>query len=266
MCINIFKHIKALVFFRALQLKQTDHTMNDTLNLVDIDAKLQQATPQEILEYALSQHENLAISFSGAEDVVLVDMAARIRPGVSIFCLDTGRLHGETYQFIEKVRKHYDINLELLFPSADAVQKLVGQKGLFSFYDDNHKECCGVRKVGPLRTKLLQLDAWVTGQRKDQSPGTRTSIPVIQNDKVFARPGESLIKFNPLANWSSNQVWQYIREHGVPYNRLHDQGYVSIGCEPCTRPVGPGQHEREGRWWWEEATKKECGLHSSNVK
>ncbi|WP_045859970.1 phosphoadenylyl-sulfate reductase [Teredinibacter purpureus] len=238
--------------------------MNKTVNLVDIDAQLQQSTPQEVLEYALAQHDNLAISFSGAEDIVLIDMATRIKPNVEVFCLDTGRLHAETYQFMERVRKHYAIKMDILFPNADSVQKLVASKGLFSFYDDDHKECCGIRKVGPLRAKLLELDAWVTGQRKDQSPGTRASIPVIQNDKVFARPNEQLTKFNPLVNWTSQQVWDYIRANDVPYNALHDAGYVSIGCEPCTRPVGPGQHEREGRWWWEESTKKECGLHSTN--
>lgn len=240
--------------------------MNDSISLVDLDKTLQESTPEQILEHALEQHDNLAVSFSGAEDVILVHMAAKIRPGVNIFCLDTGRLHAETYQFIEKVRQTYDVQLDILFPDADNVQKLVSQKGLFSFYEDNHQECCGIRKVGPLRDKLLSLDAWVTGQRKDQSPGTRASIPVVQNDKVFARPGENLTKYNPLVNWSSEQVWNYIRAEGIPYNGLHDQGYVSIGCEPCTKAIGPGQHEREGRWWWEEATKKECGLHSANSK
>lgn len=240
--------------------------MSNTIDYTDIDAKLQEASPQEILAYALAEHDNLAISFSGAEDVVLVDMAAKIKPGVQVFCLDTGRLHAETYQFIEQVRKHYDIKLDILFPDSAAVQKLVAEKGLFSFFEDNHQECCGIRKVGPLRKKLLEVDAWVTGQRKDQSPGTRASIPVIQNDRVFARAGDTLTKFNPLVNWTSQQVWDYIRAEGVPYNSLHDKGFVSIGCEPCTRPTGPGQHEREGRWWWEEATKKECGLHATNVK
>lgn len=241
--------------------------MNDNLiDLTDLDEKLQQASPQEILAHALEQYDNIAISFSGAEDVALIDMATRIRPGVQVFCLDTGRLHSETYEFIETVRKHYDIDLNILFPDAEAVQKLVSEKGLFSFYQDNHQECCGIRKVGPLRRKLLTLDAWVTGQRKDQSPGTRASIPVVQNDKVFARPNETLTKYNPLVNWSSKQVWDYIRSNNVPYNPLHDQGFVSIGCAPCTKPIGPGQHEREGRWWWEEATKKECGLHSTNIK
>lgn len=241
--------------------------MNDNLiDLTDLDEKLQQASPQEILADALERHDNIAISFSGAEDVALIDMATRIRPGVRVFCLDTGRLHSETYEFIETVRKHYVIDLSILFPDAEAVQKLVSEKGLFSFYEDNHQECCGIRKVGPLRRKLLTLDAWVTGQRKDQSPGTRASIPVVQNDKVFARPNETLTKYNPLVNWSSQQVWDYIRSNNVPYNPLHDQGFVSIGCAPCTKPIGPGQHEREGRWWWEEATKKECGLHSTNIK
>ncbi|WP_339068167.1 phosphoadenylyl-sulfate reductase [Teredinibacter turnerae] len=235
--------------------------MNDTINLVDLDSNLQAASPQEILAHALAEHDNIAISFSGAEDVVLVDMASRIKPGVQVFCLDTGRLHAATYEFIDKVRQHYDVDLQILFPDATAVQQLVNEKGLFSFYQDTHKECCAIRKVGPLRKKLLTLDAWITGQRKDQSPGTRANIPVVQHDRAFSRPGEVLAKYNPLVNWTSAQVWDYIRSNDVPYNKLHDQGFISIGCEPCTRPTGPGQHEREGRWWWEEETKKECGLH-----
>ncbi|MFL0808930.1 MAG: phosphoadenylyl-sulfate reductase [Agarilytica sp.] len=240
--------------------------MSDTLSLTDIDAKLQESSPQAILEHALGEYDNIAISFSGAEDVVLVDMAAKIKANISVFSLDTGRLHAETYQFIEKVRKHYNIDIDVLFPDAQAVQTLVKEKGLYSFYEDMHQECCGIRKVGPLRKHLLTLDAWITGQRKDQSPGTRAQIPVIQNDRAFSRPNEHLVKFNPLVNWTSEQVWQYIRENDVPYNTLHDQGFKSIGCEPCTKATNPGQHERVGRWWWEEATKKECGLHSSNTK
>lgn len=239
--------------------------MSGSIKLVDLDKTLQQQSPQEILSYAIDTYNNIALSFSGAEDVVLVDIASKIKPGIQVFCLDTGRLHAETYRYIESVRNHYDIRLEILFPESKAVETLVREKGLFSFYEDNHQECCGVRKVGPLRRKLLELDAWVTGQRKDQSPGTRAEIPIIQEDKLFARPGEKLAKFNPLVNWSSQQVWEYIRVNQVPYNPLHDHGYVSIGCEPCTKAIGPGQHEREGRWWWEEATKKECGLHAGNI-
>lgn len=240
--------------------------MNDSLiSMVDIEQKLQAESPQKIIKYALSQFESIAISFSGAEDVVLIEMARNYRPDIQVFCLDTGRLHPETYKYIEKVRKHYGIQIQIISPDGDAVRKLVTEKGLFSFYEDDHKECCGIRKIEPLRKKLREVDAWITGQRKDQSP-TRAEIPVIQNDKLFARENSTLTKFNPLANWTSEEVWGYIRMCEIPYNELHDKGFVSIGCEPCTRPVGPNQHEREGRWWWEEATKKECGLHSGNLE
>lgn len=232
----------------------------------DWAATYSEKSPQEIIGLALDNFDNIAISFSGAEDVVLVDMAAKLKKDVRVFTLDTGRLHPETYRFLEKVREHYGIKLEVCFPDTQTIQKLAEEKGLFSFYQDDHKECCAVRKVGPLRAKLSTLSAWVTGQRKDQSPGTRTEIPVVQNDKAFSTANNQLTKFNPLANWSSEQVWAYIRENNVPYNELHEKGFTSIGCEPCTRPVLPNQHEREGRWWWEEATQKECGLHSANIE
>ena len=234
------------------------------INVVDLEQQLQQQSPQKIIKYALSQFENIAISFSGAEDVALIEMARNYRPDISVFCLDTGRLHAETYRFIEKVRKHYGIKIQIVSPDGEALRKFTTEKGLFSFYEDGHQECCGIRKTQPLRKKLAEVDAWITGQRKDQSP-TRAEIPVIQDDKLFARPNETLTKFNPLANWSSKEVWDYIRMCEAPYNELHDKGFISIGCEPCTRPVGPNEHERAGRWWWEEATKKECGLHAGNV-
>lgn len=238
---------------------------DNQIPLVDTDAEMQSWSPRKILKHALNEFDNIAISFSGAEDVVLIDMAHSIRQDIQVFSLDTGRLHAETYRFIERVRKHYGIAIDILSPDGDAVRDLVTRKGLFSFYEDDHKECCGIRKIQPLRKKLLEVDAWITGQRKDQSPGTRAGIPVIQDDLAFARPGEKLTKFNPLANWTSNDVWDYIRGNNLPYNELHDRGFISIGCEPCTKPVGPGQHEREGRWWWEESTKKECGLHGTNI-
>jgi len=221
--------------------------------------------PEEILAFALERYAEIALSFSGAEDVVLVEMASRIRPGVQVFCLDTGRLHPETYRFLEQVRERYPIALHVLSPDAVPLAALVRQKGLFSFLVDGHGECCGIRKVAPLRRHLATLRAWVTGQRKDQSPSTRSVVPVIQLDEAFGTPERPLLKFNPLAGWSSARVWQYIRDNEIPYNALHERGFVSIGCEPCTRPVLPNQHEREGRWWWEEATKKECGLHPKNV-
>ncbi len=223
-------------------------------------------TPQEILRHALAHHDNIALSFSGAEDVVLVDMAVKLRPDVRVFCLDTGRLHRETYEFLEKVRDHYGIALEVMFPDAGAVEQLVREKGLFSFYRDDHKECCGIRKVEPLRRKLATLEAWITGQRKDQSPGTRAVIPVVQVDGASTGASGALVKYNPLANWRSIDVWRYIRGNNVPYNALHERGFVSIGCDPCTRAILPGQHEREGRWWWEDSTKKECGLHITNIE
>ena len=228
---------------------------------VEYDAK----SPEEILALGLERFDRIAVSFSGAEDVVVVDMAQRLKKGVPVFCLDTGRLHAETYRLLDQVRERYDLALELLFPDAGAVEKLVRDKGLFSFYQDGHTECCGIRKVQPLKRKLETLDAWVTGQRKDQSPNTRALLPVVQEDTTFSTEERRLYKLNPLANWSSAQVWQYLRDNDLPFNELHQRGYVSIGCEPCTRAVLPGQHEREGRWWWEEATKKECGLHARNV-
>lgn len=242
-----------------------------TIDQVDaLNAEYSSKEPRDIIKLALNQAGDIAISFSGAEDVVLIDMAARIakRTGQSfrVFSLDTGRLHKETYQFLDTVRKHYDIDIEICFPDAEAVQALVTEKGFFSFYQDDHKECCGIRKVGPLRQKLATVDGWITGQRKDQSPGTRQEIPVVQYDEGFSGEGKHLMKYNPLANWSSEQVWSYIRMMEVPYNPLHEQGFISIGCEPCTRPVLPNQHEREGRWWWEEATQKECGLHAGNTE
>jgi phosphoadenosine phosphosulfate reductase len=236
------------------------------LDTAALAAEYDSKPPQDILRLALEQFDRIAISFSGAEDVVLVDMATRIKQDVAVFSLDTGRLHPETYRFLEQVKEKYGVTLEVLTPDPTALEKLVREKGLYSFYKDGHKECCGIRKVAPLRRKLGTLDAWVTGQRKDQSPGTRASIPVVEKDQAFSRPDHTLYKFNPLSNWSSAQVWRYIRENEVPYNELHSRGFISIGCEPCTRPVLPNQHEREGRWWWEEETLKECGLHAGNVK
>ncbi len=224
-------------------------------------AALEDRHPKEILEVAFANFQNIAISFSGAEDIVLLDMASRIKPDFKAFCLDTGRLPPETYDFLERVRERYELALEILFPAADAVERLVNSKGPNSFYKDGHQECCGIRKVAPLRKKLVALDAWVTGQRRDQSPETRTGVPVVQSDAAFSTPGHPLVKFNPLARWSSAQVWDYIHAYDVPYNVLHERGYVSIGCAPCTRAVLPNQHEREGRWWWERADVKECGLH-----
>ncbi|BDM83381.1 phosphoadenylyl-sulfate reductase [Acaryochloris marina] len=243
---------------------QTIHTVDTSLDIPNIQEELAQGRPQKILKFALKKFDNIAIAFSGAEDVILIDMAVKIRPDVNVFCLDTGRLHPETYGFIDQVRNHYNLNIELLFPDPEQVEGLVREKGLFSFYKDGHKECCSIRKVRPLRRKLSTLDAWVTGQRQDQSQ-TRSNLPVIQHDGAFSTEMHTLVKFNPLSNWTSDQVWQYIRAYEVPFNPLHSQGFVSIGCAPCTRSILPHQHERQGRWWWENPDDKECGLHATNT-
>jgi phosphoadenosine phosphosulfate reductase len=237
-----------------------------TFDIQTVHAELQGKKPRSILKSALENFDNIAISFSGAEDVVLIDMALNIRKDIRVFSLDTGRLHPETYRFIEKVRQHYQIDIEMLSPDRESLDPFVTEKGLFSFYEDGHQQCCGIRKVDPLRKKLSQLDAWITGQRKDQSMDTRQDIPEVQIDTAFSTEDKTLIKFNPLLNWNSSQVWDHIEAYQVPYNKLYSKGFISIGCEPCTRPVLPNQHERAGRWWWEEATKKECGLHAGNVK
>jgi phosphoadenosine phosphosulfate reductase len=180
--------------------------------------------------------------------------------------LVTGRLHPETYRFIEKVRKHYQIDIDILTPDRAMLDSFVKKKGLFSFYEDGHQECCGLRKVEPLKRHLTHVDAWITGQRKDQSADTRQDVPEVEIDTAFSTAGHPLFKFNPLLNWRSAQVWDHIEAYQVPYNPLHERGFISIGCEPCTRPVLPNQHERAGRWWWEDGTKKECGLHAGNLK
>lgn len=221
--------------------------------------KLEGRPAQEILEHGLSRlGERCAIAFSGAEDVALIDMAAKSGLKFSVFSLDTGRLHSETYRFIDSVRQYYGIDIHVVSPNFVALEDLVRKKGLFSFYEDGHGECCGVRKVEPLRRVLGRFDGWVTGQRRDQSP-TRTDVPVLLWDKTH-KPG-GMVKINPLAALTQAEIWRYIRDNDVPYNDLHDRGFVSIGCEPCTRAIRPGEHERAARWWWEDATKRECGLH-----
>lgn len=232
--------------------------------------ELEPKSPLEIMDHALKTFgTEIGIAFSGAEDVALIEYAHLTGRPYRVFSLDTGRLNPETYQLFDAVEKHYGIHIEYTFPDAQETMELVRTKGMFSFYEDGHQECCRVRKVKPLRRQLKTLQAWITGQRKDQSPGTRMAVPVVEVDPVFegveGGPG-SLIKYNPLSNMSSAEVWNFLRVMGVPTNKLHECGYISIGCEPCTRPVLPNQHEREGRWWWEDSTAKECGLHSGNIK
>ena len=224
---------------------------------------LRNMAPPEILAEAQRRFgDDLVIAFSGAEDAALIDMAWRNRLPFRVFCLDTGRLHPETYSFIDTVRNHYDIEIEIFTPSPLLLEPFVREKGMNSFYRDGHAECCGIRKVEPLARALKGRRAWAAGLRRDQSPSTRGAMAVVEEDEAHRTPeGHPLVKINPVLNWSSGEIWLYIRENKVPYNPLHDAGYKSIGCAPCTRASRPGEHERMARWWWEDSTHRECGLH-----
>lgn len=236
------------------------------MNIESLQKELNNKQPREILSVIYPKVKNITLSFSGAEDVVLIDMACKLGLEPNVFTLDTGRLHPETYRFIQTVMEHYNIKISILTPEHKALQKLTDEKGLFSFYQDGHKDCCGIRKVEPLKRHLSTHSAWITGQRRDQSKSTRDSLEIVELDASFTGVEDELLKFNPLCHWSSEQVWAYIRALDVPFNLLHNQGYPSIGCEPCTRPVLPHQEAREGRWWWESENNKECGLHSGLSK
>jgi phosphoadenosine phosphosulfate reductase len=192
-----------------------------------------------------------------AEDMVLTDMILRGKLPIRIFTLETGRLHAETIDMLDRIRQTYGYDVTPYRPEPVAVESYVRQNGLNAFYDsvEMRKECCRIRKVEPLNRALAGNNAWITGQRRAQS-ATRTALDVQEQDDAHG-----MTKFNPLADWSEQDVWQYIRANNVPYNPLHDKGYPSIGCEPCTRAVQPGEDIRAGRWWWENPESKECGLH-----
>lgn len=192
-----------------------------------------------------------------AEDMVLTDLILREKLNIKIFSLETGRLHAETLGVLDKIQQRYDYTVTLYKPEQSAVDAYVKTNGLDAFYNsvEMRKECCRIRKVEPLNRALAGNKAWITGQRKAQST-TRTALEIQEDDAVH-----SMTKFNPLADWSEDDVWHYIRQNDVPYNPLHDHGYPSIGCQPCTRAIEPGEDIRAGRWWWENPESKECGLH-----
>ena len=192
-----------------------------------------------------------------AEDMVLTDLILRAKLPIGIFTLETGRLHKETLGMVDRIKETYGYDVNLYKPEAAAVDAYVQQNGLNAFYDsvEMRKECCRIRKVEPLNRALAGNKAWVTGQRRAQST-TRAELAVQEDD-----PAHGMTKFNPLADWSEEDVWNYIRSNNVPYNPLHDKGYPSIGCEPCTRAIQPCEDVRAGRWWWENPESKECGLH-----
>ncbi|QRK07442.1 phosphoadenylyl-sulfate reductase [Archangium violaceum] len=221
--------------------------------------ELLEAPAEEVLawvERRFGSRAAIASSF-GAEDMVLIDLARTHAPSVRLFTLDTGRLPPETYEVMDVVRRRYGIEIETFFPERARVEALESSKGYFSFKQsiEARKECCAIRKVEPLGRALAGREAWVTGLRREQSV-TRTEVQTVAVDAEHG-----LIKVNPLARWSTREVWAYIKAHGVPYNVLHDRGYPSIGCAPCTRAVKPYEDERAGRWWWESPENRECGLH-----
>ncbi len=221
--------------------------------------------PAEMMEYVLKAHPGkVAFSTSlGAEDQVITHLLAQnasygselTRP--LIFTLDTGRLFAETYELIEKTNARYNININVFFPDAASVEQMVQTRGINLFYHsiENRKMCCHIRKIEPLKRALSPMDIWITGLRREQSP-TRNNVAYAEWDDA-----NRVIKINPLLDWTDKQVWDFIKANRIPYNTLHDKGFPSIGCQPCTKAVLPGEDIRSGRWWWENPDTKECGLH-----
>jgi len=221
--------------------------------------RFQKAPAEEVLEFFNREFGALVClsSSMGAEDQVLTHMLMKINPDFRIFTLDTGRLFPETLNLIQQTRDQYHVNLEVFFPDYKLVQQMVKEKGINLFYNsvENRKLCCQIRKLEPLKRALNGMKAWITGIRKDQTLN-RFNTQVIEWDEA-----NELVKINPLYRWSEKMVWDYIRANQIPYNELHDNNFPSIGCQPCTRAVAPGEDSRAGRWWWEDQGHKECGLH-----
>jgi len=216
-------------------------------------------TPEEVLQYFLFEYKGkIALSSSlSIEDQVLTDLIVKTDKSTRIFTLDTGRLFPETYSLIDKTNLTYDIHLEVMFPDYQEVEKMVKEEGINLFYNgiEQRKTCCRVRKLDPLKRAFQGLEVWICGLRKEQSV-TRQAVQLIEWDE-----NNGLIKLNPLIHFTEDEVWEYIKKYRVPYNKLHDKGFPSIGCQPCTRAVNQGEDIRAGRWWWENPDQKECGLH-----
>jgi len=225
-----------------------------------LNEKFARAEANEILEYFINEYKDkTALSSSlGAEDQVLTDLMLKVDKSANIFTLDTGRLHPETYDVMDATNLKYGVKINVFFPLNEDVQKLYSTQGINGHFEsiENRKRCCGIRKIEPLKRALKPLKVWITGLRASQSV-TRVDMPVVEWDENF-----EVIKVNPLINWSEEDVWNYIKENNVPYNKLHDKGFPSIGCAPCTRAIKDGEDIRAGRWWWENPEHKECGLHA----
>jgi len=222
--------------------------------------ELSNASPEEVIKFFNDIFgEKLALSSSlGAEDQVLTHMYVNTNEKPNIFTLDTGRLFPETYKLIAATNNKYNIKLKIYFPNTEEVEQMVNNKGIDPFFEsiENRKLCCNIRKLGPLKRAFSGLDAWICGLRRDQAV-TRFATRKVEWDEV-----NNIIKINPLNDWSEEDVWKYIKSNNIPYNELHDKGFPSIGCEPCTRAVKEGEDVRAGRWWWEQPESKECGLHN----
>ena len=233
--------------------------MERTQLIRDLNERFCDASAEEVVGYFLSAYQGrIALSSSlSIEDQTLTDIIVRQDKNARIFTLDTGRLFPETYQLIDKTNMTYGIQIEVFFPDYRQVQRMVREEGINLFYNsiESRHRCCQIRKLEPLGRAFQGLDAWICGLRREQSV-TRHDMQVVEWDEMH-----QLIKVNPLILWTEQQVWDYIREHHVPYNKLHDRSYPSIGCEPCTRAVQPGEDVRAGRWWWESPDHRECGLH-----
>lgn len=232
--------------------------MSKKEDLKNINKKLENKTTIDVIAYFLDNFKNVALSSSlAAEDQVLTDILLKKDKNASIFTLDTGRLHPETYDVMDATNLKYGIKIDVFFPDNENVQKLYKTQGVNGHYEsiENRKNCCNIRKIEPLKRALNGVEVWVTGLRASQSV-TRTDMPLVEWDENF-----NVIKVNPLINWSQEDVWDYIKTNKVPYNKLHDQGFPSIGCAPCTRAIKDGEDIRAGRWWWENPEHKECGLH-----
>jgi len=231
--------------------------------IAELNEKLK--TPEEVLKWALDNlHPKLALASSfGAEDVAVIDMLTKINSKARIFTLDTGRLNQETYDVMDEIRKKYNTSIEVTFPDVEEVTEMVRVNGMNLFYEspDNRKLCCGIRKVHPLNKMLATLDGWITGLRSDQT-NNRNTVPKIAIDDQH----NGMLKINPIVDWTWEQTWDYIKVNNIPYNKLHDKGFPSIGCEPCTRAIKPGEDLRAGRWWWEGKSDRECGLHMEHNK
>lgn len=232
----------------------------DKFKFEELSQTLAGKSPDDVLKWFLAEFKNRIVLSSslGLEDQVLTDMVVKIAPETRIFTLDTGRLFYETYELIEKTCLRYKIKMEVYSPDQQEVEQMVQQKGINLFYQsvENRKECCHIRKINPLKRAFAGSDVWICGLRREQSV-TRTDNKLIEWDEA-----NQMIKLNPLIDWTEQQVWDYIKQNNVPYNSLHDKGYPSIGCQPCTRAIFPGEDVRAGRWWWESPESKECGLHN----